>query len=186
MASSPAKAPPSSSSKKAAHARARGLPGLARLAAAALGAESHNRVAARADGGGSAEGMERALSLAGLSPEEVGHVNAHGTGTRVNDSAEAAALRRVFGPRLAGMAITSTKPVTGHTFGAAAALEAVLTIESLRRQLAPPTAGFRAPDPALELVPVQGAARPFVSRYAMSNSLGFWGNTACLIFGRTD
>lgn len=166
------------------HARGRGLPVLARLAGAALGAESHNRVAARADGAGPSETMAQALSQAGLTADQIGHVNAHGTGTRVNDTAEAAALHRVFGSRLRDLAVTSTKPVTGHTFGATAALEAVLAIEALRRHLAPPTAGFATADPALGLVPVHGAPRPFAASCVLSASLGFWGNTAALIFAR--
>lgn len=170
----------------AAHARARGVPRLARLAGSALGAESHNRVAARADGDGSVETMRLALARAGLTPDHIGHVNAHGTGTRVNDTAEAAALHRVFGLGLATLPVSSTKPVTGHTFGAAAALEAVATLEALRRRVAPPTAGFTTPDPALDLLPVHGAPRPFDAPHAMSNSLGFWGNTASLIFERLD
>lgn len=164
------------------HARRRGVPRLAALEGFAFGAESHNRVAARDDGDGLIRVMRQALGMAGLAPGDVGHVNAHGTGTRVNDAAEAAALRAVFGRACDALPVTSTKPVTGHTFGAAAAIEAVVAIESLRHQQAPPTAGCRRPDPAFGLDVVLGSARRLATRRVMSNSLGFWGNAASLIF----
>ncbi len=170
--------------ERADHARARGIPILAHLSGSALGSESFNRVAAREDGSGLADVILLALEAAGLAPSAIGHVNAHGTGTRINDLAEARAFHRVFGASLPALPVTSTKPVTGHTFGAAADLEAVLTVESLRRRLAPPTVGFAHPDPALGLVPVHPRPRPFSAAYALSTSLGFWGNVAALVFSR--
>ncbi|MBX3744910.1 MAG: beta-ketoacyl-[acyl-carrier-protein] synthase family protein [Verrucomicrobiae bacterium] len=166
----------------AAQARRRGLPPLARLAGFALGAECHNRVATRPDGAGLARVMETALLRAGLSPSQVGHVNAHGTGTAVNDAAEAAALRHLFHSASRPPSVTSTKPVTGHCFGAAAALEAVLAVQSLRHRLAPPIAACPHPDTALELNLVLATPRPLTPPCVMSNSLGFWGNLASLIF----
>ncbi|MCC7373955.1 MAG: beta-ketoacyl-[acyl-carrier-protein] synthase family protein [Verrucomicrobiales bacterium] len=163
-------------------ARSRGVGILARLVAATMGAESHNRVAARPDGDGLAQVMTQALAAAGIEPSSVAYVNAHGTGTRVNDAAEAAALRRIFGDHVGALPVSSTKAITGHTFGAAAALEAVISIQSLRTGIAPPTTGCLQPDPTFGLDVVVASPRPIAKTYAMSNSLGFWGNTASLIF----
>jgi 3-oxoacyl-[acyl-carrier-protein] synthase II len=168
--------------ERARDARERGQPLLARLAGSALGAEGYSRAAARLDGAGLVQVIRQALAEAGLAPADIGHINAHGTGTRVNDAAEAAAFRRVWGPDLDHVAVTSTKPVTGHLFGAAAAVEAILTIGALKAQRAPPTAGFVQPDSALGFVPVHGGPRPLTRSHALSTSLGFWGNTACLAF----
>lgn len=173
-----------------AHARARGREPLATLAGFALGAEAYRRAGPRLDGSGLADTMTRALAQANLAPGQVGYVNAHGTGTRANDLAEAAALARVFPPPgpsepspRGGPAISSTKPVTGHTFGAAAAVEAVLAILALRHQIAPPTVGCLEPDPTLPITVIRGLPQPIRTDYVLSNSLGFWGNTASLIFG---
>ncbi len=154
------------------------------LLAARMGAESFNRVATRPDGAGLASLIELALGDSGLRPHDICHVNAHGTGTQLNDAAEAAAFERVFGPSLADgrPAISSTKPVTGHAFGAAAAIEAIVTLLALRHRLAPPTAGSTGVDPAFAFPPVLGQPRPLEGRHALSTSLGFWGNNAALLF----
>lgn len=168
--------------ESAAGARARGRSAIARLAGFALGSESHNRVAARADGRGLIQVVEQAMSMAGVRPADLGYLNAHGTGTVVNDRAEGAAYRAALGREVGRIPVSSTKAVTGHAFGAAAALEAVITVLALRHQLAPPTAGCEIPDQVLGLDLILETPRPLNTRYAMSNSLGFWGNTACLIF----
>jgi 3-oxoacyl-[acyl-carrier-protein] synthase II len=160
----------------------RGQAVLGELAGCGLAAESHNRVAARPDGDGLIRATRQALAAAGLDPTAIAHVNTHGTGTRVNDAAEAAALRQVFGGHLETLPLASTKPVTGHTFGAAAALEAVLTLQALREGCAPPTAGFTIPDPDLAVPGVARVARPIRGDHALSTSLGFWGNAAALVF----
>jgi 3-oxoacyl-[acyl-carrier-protein] synthase II len=126
--------------------------------------------------------MLQALTMAGLPREAVGLINAHGTGTVLNDAAEAAACRACFGSDQPP--ITSTKPVTGHAFGATAAIEALLTIQSLRHQIAPPIATCTHPDPALGLNLILGSPRPLATEYALSISLGFWGNLAALLFQR--
>lgn len=164
------------------HARRRGLVPHARLAGFALGAECHNRVATRPDGAALARITNAALARAGLTPDRVGHINGHGTGTLVNDAAEAAALRVVFGTGLTRPSITSTKPVTGHCFGAAAALEAVLAIETLRHRLAPPIAACSDPATEFDLDLVLARPRPLTAPCVMTHSLGFWGNTASLLF----
>lgn len=164
----------------------RGLEPHARLASALMGSESHNRVAAHPDGASLARQIERALHESGLVPADIGYINAHGTGTVVNDAAEAAAFRRVFGPSLAlgHPAVSSTKPVTGHTFGAAGALEAVIAILALRHRQAPPTASTRIPAPDLGIPPVLGSPVPLATPHVLSTSLGFWGNHATLLFSR--
>lgn len=167
-----------------AHAHARGISPLAALAGFALGAEAYRRAGPRPDGSGLADTIRQALAHAGVVPAQVGYVNAHGTGTAANDTAEAAALRRVFGLGPAFPAVSSTKGITGHTFGAAAALEAVITVQALRYQSAPPTCGCAAADPALALPVVRPTAQSLDTAFALSTSLGFWGNTAALIFGR--
>ncbi len=167
-------------------ARHRGSKILAHLVAATMAAESHNRVAARPDGDGLVQVMHQALAAAGLPPGAIGYLNAHGTGTRVNDAAEAAALRRVFGDSISDIPVSSTKPVTGHAFGAAAALEAVIAIQTLRTGMAPPTAACLEPDPTLGLRLILGSPTPISASCAMSNSLGFWGNTASLLFARAN
>ncbi len=165
-------------------ARRRGALVRARLLGWAMGADSTHRSSPRADGEGLLGVMRRALRVAGLVETEIDYVNAHGTGTSLNDKIEALALRRLLGDRLHQVACSSTKPVTGHCMGASAALEAVITVCCLEEQLAPPTANFRERDPECNLDVVAGRARPMDMQVAMSNSLGFWGKNASLIFAR--
>ena len=131
---------------------------------------------------GPGAGHAATLSIANLGADEVDYVNAHGTGTPTNDRIEALAIRRLLGDRVQQVACSSTKPVTGHCLGASAALEAVIAVLCLQRQLAPPTVNCREPDPECSLNLVTGQARPMKMRVAMSNSLGFWGKNASLIF----
>jgi 3-oxoacyl-[acyl-carrier-protein] synthase II len=161
-----------------------GVPVRARLVGWAMGAEATHRASPRDDGEGLLMVMQRALRVAGLGPEEIDYVNTHGTGTPLNDKIEALAMRRLLGDRVRHVACSSTKPVTGHCLGASAALEAVVTVMALREQLAPPTANCRELDPECSLDVVTGRARPMDMRVAMSNSLGFWGKNAALIFER--
>ncbi len=170
--------------ESAGHAQRRGAPVLARVAGASMVSEGHTRAGTHPEGAGLQRAMRAALEEAGLEPAAIGHVNAHGTGTPVNDAAEAAALRALFGDAVRAVPVCGTKAVTGHTFGASAALEAIFTIESLRRGVVPPTAGCERPDPALGIDVVHGAPRRLEARWALSNSLGFWGNVASLIFER--
>ena len=166
--------------ERLADAHHRGQPPLACLAGWALAAEAHNRVAPDPKGHTLADTMLQALTMAGVPREAVGLINAHGTGTVLNDAAEAAACRTCFGPDQPP--ITSTKPVTGHAFGATAAMEALLTIQSLRHQIAPPIATCTHPDPTLGLNLILGSPQPLATEYALSISLGFWGNLAALLF----
>jgi 3-oxoacyl-[acyl-carrier-protein] synthase II len=163
-------------------AERRGVPVRARLVGWAMCADATHRTSPRDDGAGLVRVMQRALSVAGLGPEDISYVNAHGTGTVLNDRTEALAMRRLLGDRLHHVACSSTKPVTGHCLGASAALEAVITVLALREQLAPPTPNCRNRDPECSLDIVTETARPIDMRVAMSNSLGFWGKNASLIF----
>ena len=151
----------------------------ARLAGWGLGSEGAPRTGISAEGGGMVRVMTEALELAGLEPAQVGYVNAHGTGTPLNDLCEARALRQVF-PQ--GVPCSSTKPVTGHCMGAGAALEAILSILALQRGLLPPTACASPVDPECSLDLIQAAPRSAAVRAVMSNSAGFWGNCASLVF----
>jgi nodulation protein E len=126
--------------------------------------------------------MMRALQSAGLNPEEVDHINAHGTGTRQNDLVEGQAIERVFKTASRRIAITSTKSVLGHCLGAAGALEAVATALSLQSGLVPPTAGWQESDPDIPLDIVRNEARPVRIRSALSNSFAFGGLNASLAF----
>lgn len=135
---------------------------------------------------GAASAMSQALTDAGLAPEDVGYVNAHGTGTVANDINEVEALRRVFGTELTGMSVSSTKPIHGHTLGAAGALEMIVTIAALRTQMAPPTVNFNEIDPRIGIDPVSGTARVLKTRACLSNSLAFGGINASLIIAKAD
>jgi nodulation protein E len=126
--------------------------------------------------------MLRALSDAGAKPEQVGYINAHGTGTDVNDPTEASAIRLVFGEHTDKIAVSSTKSMHGHALGAAAAMEAAATVLGLHHNLLPPTANFTEQDPNIHLDVIANQARAAVVEYAMSNSFAFGGLNASLLF----
>jgi 3-oxoacyl-[acyl-carrier-protein] synthase II len=170
----------------AAAAARRGAVPLARLAGWGLGIADAGRAGVGDEGEGLARAAGAALALAGLAPAALDHVNAHGTGTRLNDAAEARAMRRVLGGRAAVVPCTSTKPVTGHCLGATPALEAVIAVEALRRQVVPPTANCRQPDPECPVNPQPLCAQPTRLRHVLSSSLGFWGYHAALIFSHPE
>ena len=130
--------------------------------------------------------MQSALADARLEAGDVGYVNAHGTGTVANDVTETTALKTVFGEDLAGLSVSSTKPIHGHTLGAAGAIEAIVSIKALLHQLAPPTINFNEIDPKIGFDPVANAARPLETRAVMSNSLAFGGVNASLLFKTFD
>jgi nodulation protein E len=132
------------------------------------------------DEAGMARAMATALADARLAAEDVQYVNAHGTGTAANDATETAALKRVFGEHARSLAISSTKSMVGHSLGAAGALELVATLMALRDGVAPPTIGFREPDPLCDLDVVPNEARSVAMNAALSNSFGFGGLNAVL------
>jgi nodulation protein E len=137
-------------------------------------------------GAGAVRAIRAALDDAGVAPDRIGYVNAHGTGTPLNDRTEAAALHEVFGEHTRELAVSSTKSMHGHAQGAAGALEAVATLLTLRNGLIPPTANYNEPDPEFELDLVTNTAREASPEYAISNTFGFGGLNAVLAFRRWD
>jgi nodulation protein E len=133
---------------------------------------------------GAARAMRSALRDAGLAPEQIGYINAHGTATPANDPAEVAAIRSVFGAHADRLAVSSTKSMHGHTLGAAAALEALATVAALRDGVLPPTANYQVADPECDLDVIPNAARAAEVEYALSNSFAFGGLNAVLAFRR--
>ncbi|WP_342750251.1 beta-ketoacyl-[acyl-carrier-protein] synthase family protein [Phreatobacter cathodiphilus] len=136
------------------------------------------------DVGGAAEAMTLALADAGLGAEAVGYVNAHGTATILNDSTESEALGRVFGEKLGTLPVSSTKPIHGHTLGAAGAIEAVVTIRALEEGFVPPTINFLEADPACPIDCVANVGRSHAFDVALTNSFAFGGINASLAIGR--
>jgi 3-oxoacyl-[acyl-carrier-protein] synthase II len=163
------------------HARARGAHIYGEVLGAASTADAYHITAPAPGGTGAISCMELALEDAGIGPGEVAHINAHGTSTPLNDLAEAEAIEKVFGRP--GPPVTSIKGVTGHSLGAAGAIEAVSVALSLERKLIPPTAGLEEQDPEIHLDVVTGNARPFTPGPVLSNSFGFGGHNACLVIG---
>lgn len=133
---------------------------------------------------GPAAAMRQALADAGLGPDDIDYLNAHGTGTYANDITESEAILSVFGERGARLPVSSTKPIHGHALGSSGALELVITIFALREQLVPPTIHFKAPDPKCPVDPVPHEARRVPIRAAMSNSFAFGGINAVLVARR--
>jgi nodulation protein E len=128
--------------------------------------------------------MRAALLDAGVAPEQIGYINAHGTGTPANDQIETRAIREVFGKNAERLAVSSTKSMHGHALGAAGALEAVATAMAMREKMIPPTANFTTPDPECDLDIVPNQARPAEIEFALSNSFAFGGLNAVLAFGK--
>ncbi|WP_206446389.1 beta-ketoacyl-[acyl-carrier-protein] synthase family protein [Agrococcus sp. KRD186] len=169
-----------------AHARRRGADVLGELAGYGVTSDAFHATAPRPDGSGAAAAMQAALDDARLSPADVGHVNAHGTGTPLNDAMETRALETVFGSSLAAVPVTSTKSTTGHLLGAAGTLEAALSLMALREQVIPPTINLDDLEfPQLDVVAHEaretgtgGTAR---LRTVLSNSFGFGGHNAAIV-----
>lgn len=161
-------------------AEARGAPIVAELVGYGCNSDAYHITAPSPGGEGAAACMQLALADAGFDPIRVGHINAHGTSTPLNDAAEAAAIVKVFGD--SAPPVTSVKGATGHLIGAAGAVEAVAAIESLQRHAIPPTANLNALDPEIHLDVVRGDPRPFDPAPVVSNSFGFGGHNASLIF----
>ena len=130
--------------------------------------------------------MRAALADAGVAPERVGYVNAHGTSTPMNDLAETRAIRTVFGPHADRLAVSSTKSMLGHCLGATGAVEAVLTALAIQHGMLPPTINLDHPDPDCDLDYVPHVSRAAAIDVALSNSLGFGGTNATLVLGRGD
>ncbi len=160
----------------------RGAPILAELVGYGSTADAYHITEPAPGGEGLVRAMERALQSAGLRPEEVNYINAHGTATRLNDATETQAIKTCFGSHAYQLAISSTKSMLGHTFGAAGAIEAAITVLSIVHGIIPPTINLDYPDPACDLDYVPHQARRSEVRVALSNSMGFGGHNTCLTF----
>lgn len=164
-----------------ASAQARGATPLAEIVG--YGTTSDAGDLLRPDPDGAARAMTLALRDAGLTPDRIGYVNAHGTATVANDLSETRAMRQVFGDAFDGLAVSSTKPVHGHALGGAGGLEAVVTLRALTDGLAPPNVNWTTPDPAIGFEPVHGQARAIDAAFCLTNSFAFGGVNASLILG---
>lgn len=168
------------------HATARGARILGEVIGYGASADAFHITAPAPGGEGAMRCMQQALGDAGIAPGDVGYINAHGTATQYNDASESEAIRKVFGAHAGALAVSSTKSMTGHTLGAAGGIEAVYTVLALDRRRLPPTINYEEPDPACDLDYVPNAARDTDARIALSNSFGFGGANACLVFRRWD
>jgi 3-oxoacyl-[acyl-carrier-protein] synthase II len=167
-------------------ARRRGAPILAEVVGYGMSADAYHITSPSEDGDGAFRVMRNALRDAGLSPEKIDYINAHGTSTEVGDRLETVAIRRCFGDHSRKLAVSSTKSMTGHLLGGAGGLEAGITVLAIRDQIAPPTANHEVPDPECDLDYVPNEARKMRIDYALSNSFGFGGTNGCLIFKRYE
>jgi len=168
------------------HAKTRGAHILCEVIGYGLSGDAYHISAPSEDGDGPMRVMANAIRDAGLKPQEIDYINAHGTSTPLGDKVETLAVKRLFGEHARELAISSTKSMTGHLLGAAGGLEAVLTIHAIRDGMAPPTINLEVPDPDCDLDYVPNRARPMAIRHALSNSFGFGGTNACVTFAQYE
>jgi 3-oxoacyl-[acyl-carrier-protein] synthase II len=168
--------------EKLSHALARGATPLAIVAGYGTSGDAYHLTSGDPTGAGAQASMNRAMRMAGLSPADVGYVNAHATSTEVGDAAEITAITGAFPNRGKDLAISSTKSATGHLLGAAGAIEAVFSIEALRHGILPPTLNLTEPDVGQQFDLVPKVAKPKAIKHALSNSFGFGGVNASLVF----
>ncbi len=166
------------------HAQKRNAPIIAELAGYGMSGDANHITQPAEDGNGAYRVMQAAIRDAGVEAKQVGYVNAHGTSTPLGDAIETLALKRVFGEHAKKMAVSSTKSMTGHLLGGAGGLEAGVSVLALRDQKLPPTINYAHPDPACDLDYVPNRARSADVEYALSNSFGFGGTNAALLFKR--
>ena len=168
------------------HALERGGAILCELAGYAAVGDAHHITQPLEDGDGGIRAMRMALEAGGIRPDEVDYLNAHGTSTPLNDKTETKAIKAVLGENARGVAISSTKSMTGHLMGAAGAIEAIASIKAIRESIVPPTINLTHPDPECDLDYTPNKAAPREVRVALSNSMGFGGHNACLTFRRWE
>ena len=168
------------------HARARGAHIYAEVVGYGANCDAYHFTAPAPGGAGAIDCMKLTLVDADIAPEQVDHINAHGTGTHMNDACETAAIHAVFGAHAKEMTVVSTKSMTGHLLGGAGGIEAVFTALALRDQFAPPTIHYAQPDPECDLDYVPNTGRQQKMQYALSNSLGFGGHNACIALRRWE
>jgi len=166
------------------HARARGARILCEFTGYATTDDAHHISAPAENGAGAALSMSLALQDAGLKPEDIGYINAHGTSTPLNDKSETAAIKTVFGEHAYQVAISSTKSMTGHMLGASGAVEAAACVKVFEHNILPPTVHYSIPDPECDLDYVPNQPRAAQPEHVMSNSFGFGGHNATLILSR--
>ncbi len=165
-------------------ARARGAKVYAEVLGYGASNDAYHMAAPEPEAIGVAEMMRSALARAGVNPEQVGYINAHGTSTPLGDAAETKAIVDVFGDHAYELAVSSTKSVMGHCFGAAGAIEAMMCVLAVRDGVLPPTINYREPDPACDLDYVPNEAREAEVEVALSNAMGLGGHNACVLIGR--
>ncbi|UCD39150.1 MAG: beta-ketoacyl-ACP synthase II [Fidelibacterota bacterium] len=167
------------------HAERRGADIFGELVGYGATADAYHITAPAEGGEGAARAMERAIKDADIDPVEIGYINAHGTSTPYNDKSETEAIKTVFGDHAkSGMLVSSTKSMTGHMLGASGGVEAITTLLALQRQEAPPTIHYVTPDPECDLSYSPNSVTPHSFQYAMSNTFGFGGHNAVLLFKR--
>ena len=167
-------------------ARARGARVYAEILGYGASNDAHHMAQPDPESVGVAEMMRRALASAGVEPERVGYINAHGTSTPLGDAAETKAIKDVFGDHAYELAVSSTKSVTGHCFGAAGAIEAMMCVLAVHHGVLPPTINYENPDPACDLDYVPNEARETQVDVALSNAMGLGGHNGCVLVGRVD
>jgi 3-oxoacyl-[acyl-carrier-protein] synthase II len=167
-------------------ARRRGAPIYAELVGYGMSADAFHITAPSEDGDGGMRVMAKALRNAGVRPEQVNYINAHGTSTPYNDKLETLAIKRLFGDHARALAISSTKSMTGHLLGAAGGLEAGISSLAIKHQMIPPTINYESPDPECDLDYVPNQKRAAAIEYALSNSFGFGGTNGALLFKKFD
>jgi 3-oxoacyl-[acyl-carrier-protein] synthase II len=167
-------------------ARARGATTYAEVVGYGASNDAYHMAAPDPESVGVAEMMRAALKRGGLEPEDVDYINAHGTSTPLGDLAETKAIKDVFGDHAYELAVSSTKSVMGHTFGAAGAIEAMMCVLAIRDGVLPPTINYETPDPECDLDYVPNEARKADVKVALSNAMGLGGHNGCVILGRVD
>ncbi|MBM3134707.1 MAG: beta-ketoacyl-ACP synthase II [Chloroflexi bacterium] len=166
------------------HALGRGAPIYAEVLGHAANSDAYHVAAPDPEARGAILAMREALADAGITPEQVDYINAHGTGTPLNDAAETLAIKQVFGEYACKVPVSSTKSMIGHAMGAAGALEAMVCALTIRDQIIHPTVNYEFPDPACDLDYVPNQARPALVDITLSNSFGLGSQNACLVLGR--
>ncbi len=167
-------------------ARARGAKVYAEILSYGASNDAHHMAQPDPESLGVKEMMHRALERAEIAPERVGYINAHGTSTPLGDAAETKAIKEVFGDHAYELAVSSTKSVTGHCFGAAGAIEAMMCVLAVHHGVLPPTMNYEHPDPACDLDYVPNVAREVQVDVALSNAMGLGGHNGCVLVGRAD
>jgi 3-oxoacyl-[acyl-carrier-protein] synthase II len=165
-------------------AQARGAKIYCEIVGYGMTSDAHHITAPCEDGDGAARVMAKAIADAGIRPDQIAYVNAHGTSTPVGDKIEVAALKRVFGDHIQSLVVGSTKSMTGHLLGAAGGLEASITALAIRDQKVPPTINVDSQDPECDIDAAKDGARSLAIEYALSNSFGFGGTNGALVFKR--